>query len=186
MVARGGVGRSLQNTRRGDPSWSPGAVSAAAYRTPVGAIPCGRPGRCGGATRRTATLPSIHAISHPTLDSIATYVLISASSAPNRTFTAGKGAENHRRVERESVHTFYAFDAAINSYKKRSAGGDLNRADAGDLTSRANGEIGCLRTHGDGTRHKPQVFRAKRRPQHRPGREICLGARYAEQIAGSD
>ena len=100
----------------------------------------------------------------PTLDSIDTYVLISATSAPNRTFTAGKGAENHRRVERESVHTFYAFDAAINSYKKRSAGGVLNRADVGDLTSRENGEIDCSRPQGDGTRHKPKGFRAKRRP----------------------
>ena len=53
----------------------------------------------------------------------------------------------------------------------------FNRADVGDLTSRANGEIDCSRTQGDGTRYKPLGFRAKRRPQDRPGREICLGAR---------
>ena len=92
---------------------------------------------------------------------------------PNRLFTTGQGAENHRRVERESVHTFYAFDAAINSYKKRSAGGVLNRADVGDLTSRENGEIDCSRTQGDGTRHKPKGFRAKRRPPTGQGERVA-------------
>ena len=105
-----------------------------------------------------------------------TYVLTSATSAPNRLFnrrTRRREPSPRRAGERAP---FCAFDAAVDTDEERSAGG-VNRADVGDLTSRANGEIDCSRTQGDGTRYKPLGFRAKRRPQDRPGREICLGAR---------
>ena len=52
----------------------------------------------------------------------------------------------------------------------------FNRADVGDLTSRANGEIDCSRTEGDGTRCKPGGL-GETQAKNRSGREICLGAR---------
>ena len=75
------------------------------------------------------------------------------------------------------MHAFYAFDAAEDTNKERSAGGDLNRADVSDRINLIDGEIDCSCSQGDGTRHKPKKVRAKRDHKTGYGGERCLDAR---------
>ena len=75
------------------------------------------------------------------LDSPATSVVQTKTSAQSRPFTTGPGAQNHRRVDLGERAPFF-FDAANDNQILKSACGRDNHRDAqSDLISRGNGEI---------------------------------------------